>query len=130
MRSSRLFALAFILSTTFTVTQARKLDVKYVDLGLSVLWADCNMGADSPTDYGSYFAWGETEPKNYFSWDNFHNCEIPREEPDSDDEDFLGRSRNNEPLRLPPANDAATVRLGAEWHMPTIQEYNEKNGDK
>jgi len=125
MRSSRLFALAFILSTTFTVTQARKLDVKYVDLGLSVLWADCNLGADSPTDYGSYYAWGETEPKNYFSWDNFHNCEIPREEPDSDDEDFLGRSRNNEPLRLPPANDAATVRLGAEWRMPTIQEYNE-----
>lgn len=125
MRSSRLFALAFILSTTFTVTQARKLDVKYVDLGLSVLWADCNLGADSPTDYGSYYAWGETEPKDYFSWDNFHNCEIPREEPDSDDEDFLGRSRNNEPLRLPPANDAATVQLGTEWHMPTIQEYNE-----
>ena len=125
MRSSRLFALAFILSTTFTVTQAQEFEGEFVDLGLSVLWADCNMGADSPTDYGSYFAWGETEPKNYFSWDNFHNCEIPREEPDSDDEDFLGRSRNNEPLRLPPANDAATVRLGAEWRIPTIHEYNE-----
>ena len=97
MRSIRLFALAFILSTTFTVTQAQEFEGEFVDLGLSVLWADCNMGADSPTDYGSYFAWGETEPKNYFSWDNFHNCEIPREEPDSDDEDFLGRSRNNEP---------------------------------
>ncbi|MBO7437775.1 MAG: hypothetical protein J6T97_08180, partial [Bacteroidaceae bacterium] len=125
MRSSRLFALAFILSTTFTVTQARKLDVKYVDLGLSVLWADCNLGADSPTDYGYFFAWGETESKDFFSWNNFHNCEIPLPEPDSDDEGFLGRSRNNEPLRLPPANDAATVQLGTEWHMPTIQEYNE-----
>lgn len=135
MRSSRLFALAFILSTTFTVTHARKLDVKYVDLGLSVLWADCNLGADSPTDYGSYYAWGETEPKDYFSWDNYHKYEPPREETDIDDEDLLHpigligslsrRNRNNEPLRLIPANDAATVRLGAEWRMPTIQEYNE-----
>ena len=135
MRSSRLFALAFILCTTFTVTQARNLDVKYVDLGLSVLWADCNLGADSPTDYGCYYAWGETEPKDYFSWDNFHHYEAPHEEQDSDDEDLLhpfdmlstyNRSnRSYEPLRLISANDAVTVRLGAEWHTPTIEEYNE-----
>ncbi len=30
-----------------------------IDLGLSVLWANCNMGADSPEDYGGYFAWGD-----------------------------------------------------------------------
>ena len=36
----------------------------YVDLGLSVKWATCNVGADSPEDYGDYFAWGETEPKS------------------------------------------------------------------
>ena len=33
--------------------------VEAVDLGLSVLWANCNMGASSPTDYGGYFAWGD-----------------------------------------------------------------------
>ena len=124
-RAIRFFLFALFIQTACQVVSTPKSDVKYVDLGLSVLWADCNMGADSPTDYGYYFAWGETESKDFFSWNNFHNCEIPLPEPDSDDEDFFGRSRNNEPLRLPPANDAATVQLGTEWHMPTIQEYNE-----
>ena len=118
------FGDGFILGNVKSFTTAAQ-TMEYVDLGLSVLWADCNMGADSPTDYGYYFAWGETESKDFFSWNNFHNCEIPLPEPDSDDEDFFGRSRNYEPLRLPPANDAATVQLGTEWHMPTIQEYNE-----
>ena len=35
----------------------------YVDLGLSVRWATCNVGANSPEVYGSYFAWGETSAK-------------------------------------------------------------------
>jgi len=125
LKSNRFLLFALLIDTTCQVMYAQNTDVRYVDLGLSVLWADCNLGADSPTDYGRYFAWGETEPKDYFSWDNFHNYETRHEEPNSDDEDYYGRGRNNEPLRLQPANDAATVRLGAEWHMPTIQEYNE-----
>ena len=36
---------------------------KWVDLGLSVKWATCNVGANSPEEYGDYFAWGETSPK-------------------------------------------------------------------
>ncbi|MBQ0156683.1 MAG: hypothetical protein KBT22_08950, partial [Bacteroidales bacterium] len=36
----------------------------YVDLGLSVKWATCNIGASKPEEYGDYFAWGETEPKD------------------------------------------------------------------
>ena len=43
----------------------------YVDLGLSVKWATCNVGADSPEDYGDYFAWGETEPKSTYDWDTY-----------------------------------------------------------
>ena len=35
----------------------------YVDLGLSVMWATCNIGANSPEEYGDYFAWGEAETK-------------------------------------------------------------------
>ena len=37
-------------------------DHQYVDLGLSVLWATCNIGASAPEEYGDYFAWGATEP--------------------------------------------------------------------
>ena len=36
---------------------------EYVDLGLSVKWATCNVGASSPSDYGDYYAWGETNTK-------------------------------------------------------------------
>ena len=38
--------------------------MKYVDLGLSVLWADCNIGANSPEEYGDYFEWNDI-PKEY-----------------------------------------------------------------
>ena len=41
--------------------------VQAVDLGLSVKWASCNIGADSPEDFGQYFAWGETEKKTSYS---------------------------------------------------------------
>ena len=42
---------------------------EYVDLGLpsGLLWATCNVGADTPEAYGDYFAWGETEPKNTYN---------------------------------------------------------------
>ena len=38
----------------------------YVDLGLSVKWATCNVGANSPEDYGDYYAWGETSTKSSY----------------------------------------------------------------
>lgn len=43
----------------------------WVDLGLSVKWATCNVGANSPEEYGSYFAWGETTAKTSFSWSSY-----------------------------------------------------------
>ena len=43
----------------------------YVDLGLSVLWATCNIGADAPEQYGDYFAWGETQPKEKYNWSTY-----------------------------------------------------------
>jgi hypothetical protein len=39
----------------------------YVDLGLSVKWATCNVGAATPEEYGDYFAWGEVEPKTTYN---------------------------------------------------------------
>lgn len=48
-----------------------------VDLGLSVRWATCNVGAESETDVGDYFAWGETESKNEFFTTNYKFC-IPK----------------------------------------------------
>ena len=44
---------------------------EYVDLGLSVKWATCNVGAEKPTDKGDLFAWGETEPKSEYTMSNY-----------------------------------------------------------
>ena len=43
---------------------------QWVDLGLSVKWATCNVGASSPSDYGNYYAWGETRTKSEYTVDN------------------------------------------------------------
>ena len=44
----------------------------WVDLGLpsGVLWASCNIGANAIEDYGLFFAWGETSPKQEYNYDN------------------------------------------------------------
>ena len=42
---------------------------KVVDLGLSVGWASCNVGATSPEEFGDHYAWGEVEPKEYYGWE-------------------------------------------------------------
>ena len=42
-----------------------------VDLGLSVKWASCNFGAEGETDLGDMYAWGETKPKNDYTWANY-----------------------------------------------------------
>ncbi len=46
---------------------------EYVDLGLpsGTLWATCNIGANSPEEYGDYFAWGETKPKEIYGWSTY-----------------------------------------------------------
>ena len=46
----------------------------YVDLGLSVKWATCNVGASKPEDYGDYYAWGETTTKSDYSWKTYKWC--------------------------------------------------------
>ena len=48
---------------------------EYVDLGLSVKWATCNIGANSPEEYGDYFAFGEVKPKSDYTWSNYKWCE-------------------------------------------------------
>ena len=49
----------------------------YVDRGLSVKWATQNVGASSPSDYGGYYAWGETETKSSYDLSNyFGDCRL------------------------------------------------------
>jgi len=92
--------------------------VEAVDLGLSVKWANMNVGASKESGFGSYFAWGETKPKTYYSWDTYS---LSR----GDTKFLLKYSFNDRKTRLVPADDAACANWGGEWRMPTVEEYDE-----
>ena len=89
---------------------------EYVDLGLpsGLLWATCNIGANSPADYGYYFAWGETTPKDSYllrtyEWWNGSSGTLTK--------------YSHSVLDL--NDDAAHVNWGGDWRMPTIDEWKE-----
>ena len=90
---------------------------EYVDLGLSVKWAKYNIGATKPEESGYYFAWGETEPKSYFSWDNYKFT--------TDGGNTLTKYTGIDYSKLVREDDAAAVKWGGEWRMPTVEEFNE-----
>lgn len=90
----------------------------FVDLGLSVKWAGCNVGADSPEEYGDYFAWGETVPKSSYTDLNSVTCGLSMSELES--RGIIGADG-----QLAPAYDAATVNWGDDWRMPTSGEIKE-----
>lgn len=95
-----------------------------VDLGLSVRWATCNVGAYSEGDFGDFFAWGETHAKSYFSWDNLKYC---------NNGDKYSFSKYNQTLSgsidykrvLDPDDDVATYNWGPFWRTPTLAEWAE-----
>lgn len=89
----------------------------YVDLGLSVKWATCNVGAYSPEGYGSYFAWGETSEKNYYG-DNNYAFYISTN--DGYRFTYIGDISGTQ-------YDAARSKWGGSWRMPTKAEYDEIN---
>ena len=120
---------------TFTVDAARTLvanfdlDHTYVDLGLpsGTLWATCNLGANLPEEYGDYFAWGETQPKDNFSWTNYQYCmgsfNTLTKYCNNPDIGYNGFTDNL--TTLEPSDDAATANWGDDWRMPTEEEWQE-----
>ncbi len=97
---------------------------RYVDLGLpsGTLWATCNVGASAPEEFGDYFAWGETEPKEDYLWTTYKWCN------GSDQTltkyctyDYFGTVDSLTVLY--PEDDAATVNWGSSWCMPTEDQF-------
>ena len=105
-RTSTITVTAGDLSSTVEVVQNGTLNgYEYVDLGLSVKWASCNIGADSPEEYGDYYAWGETETKDTYTSSNSVTYGVEMD-------DFSGDAEY----------DAATANWGSPWRMPTSSE--------
>ena len=92
----------------------------YVDLGLSVKWATQNVGASSPSDYGGYYAWGETETKSSYDWDNCFDCL-------DDTGDSWGTYKIGGKTSISPTSghDTARENWGGTWRMPTDAEFDE-----
>ena len=91
------------ISTTNTINGH-----EWVDLGLSVKWATCNVGATSPSDYGDYFAWGEIRTKSSYTENNSKTYKKHMG-------DIAGNSKY----------DAARANWGSTWRMPTKKEFQE-----
>lgn len=80
-----------------------------VDLGLSVKWASCNLGASTPTEFGGYYAWGETSTKDEYSEDTYTYYDKGTNKYTDIGSEIGGTSY-----------DAATVNLGKGWRMPSV----------
>ena len=128
--------------TTATVNDTTSIAYEYVDLGLpsGTLWATFNVGATKPEEFGDYFAWGETKPKDVYDWSTYKWAK-----PNSSANisnllkynsgaysynsgyysygDISGTIDNL--TTLLPEDDAATANWGFDWRMPTINEINE-----
>ncbi len=108
-------------------------NASYVDMGNGTKWATKNVGADSPEEWGGFYAWGETQTKTAYNWSTYR----------------YGNSSSNVTIYtatdgktvLEAGDDAATVNLGSNWRMATDAEwtwllenctwtYAEMNGNK
>jgi hypothetical protein len=91
-----------------------------IDLGLpsGTLWACCNIGASKPEDYGNYYAWGETQPKEVYNWDTYqygyYNGNSDYSHLVNIGSDIAGTQY-----------DAATANWGAPWCMPSREQRDE-----
>ena len=97
-----------------------------VDLGVDVKWATMNVGATKPEEYGDYFSWGETEPKEEYSWPLYKYYDddgkatkycVPSRTYGAN---YYGKDDGKTVLE--PIDDAATANLGEAWRMPTEEE--------
>ena len=103
---------------TFSATSATIMPTQWttpdaLDMGLSVQWATCNIGASSPEEYGDYFAWGETEPKETYSSATYKW---------SDNKKY---NTTGGKTILDLEDDAAHVNWGDKWRIPSVEERNE-----
>ena len=97
-----------------------------VDLGLTsgTRWATCNVGADTPEGYGDFYAWGETWPKDNFTWSNYDWCN-GTETSLTKYNDLSGMGTVDNKYTLDAEDDVASVQWGSQWRMPTKDEFDE-----
>lgn len=99
-------------------------NIEAVDLGLSVKWATCNIGAEYPEDIGYYFAWGEIQRNVSYHWKTYKWCRGSENTLTKYCTDSSCGSVDNKTI-LEQRDDAAAMNWGNEWRMPTSDEFKE-----
>ena len=102
-------------NTEYTIEYSELPTFQTVDMGLpsGTLWAECNIGATSPEEYGDYFAWGEVEPKTSYVLENYAWYDVNTGQ-------YTKYSEVGDELEI--TDDAAAVNMGGDFHMPTLQQ--------
>ncbi|MCQ2324043.1 MAG: hypothetical protein MJZ53_04235 [Paludibacteraceae bacterium] len=95
-------------------------NVEAIDLGLpsGIKWANINVGATKPEEYGAYFAWGETKQKTTYNWSTYFDTK-------DGGSTFTKYNNNGGNTTLDLEDDAAHVNWGGSWRMPTTAEQDE-----
>ncbi len=97
-----------------------------VDLGLSVKWATCNLGASNCYESGNYYAWGELSPKDFYYSTNYKYCNCSDNAKWCYDDSHYTKYNSQDNITVLEAeDDAATVIYGSGFRMPTQAEYQE-----
>ena len=114
IRKISLFFVSLFIVSVPGIIQAQSGTInghKYVDLGLpsGTKWATCNIGADSPEEYGDYYSWGETRTKKFFYVDTYK----------------LYYKKVNESISGNRSYDVARKKWGENWRIPTKSNFEE-----
>ncbi|MBO4476590.1 MAG: hypothetical protein J5737_07720 [Bacteroidales bacterium] len=137
-----LLGLTALLAIACNKTNPEHQGHEYVDLGLSVKWATCNVGAAKPEEAGDYFAWGEAETyykDGYalvedaiwkagkgagYNWESYRWSDNKGNVFHKYVTDGKYGTVDNKSV-LEPADDAAHANWGGKWRMPTVKEWQE-----
>ena len=127
--ASNAFGTTYGNEVSFTALGGGSGNYEYVDLGLpsGTLWATCNVGANAPEEYGDYFAWGETEPKDVYNFSTYQYC-MGSETTHTKycfNSSFGYHGFTDDLTTLLLEDDAATANWGDSWRMPTMEEWQE-----
>lgn len=120
---------ADVVSEEYIQTVSGKADgYEYVDLGLSVLWATCNIGASRPSDSGHFFAWGELTAKSEYTWATYTFLTSGTNKDNAKFSKYIfdGNSDAMDNLKqLEATDDVASSLWSGRWRMPTKEEFEE-----
>lgn len=97
------------VNVTYVDGQTKELELVVsgtVNMGDSLLWSATNMGASQPWEIGNHYAWGETEPKNSYTENNYA---------------YLNQNIGDDISHT--WYDVASVKLGGDWHIPTYDQW-------